>query len=415
MNPQSPPIPTPPPSADVSDALGIHQSDIIIRTALLAALQDMRSNPYLLDYCFAGIKKDALTSQAYSKEVLNAKKWFLKQDVRVVMATQMNSGEKLPCISIELTESVEADENTLGDIHYFPVENLQEPHPDLCSPFTPTAWDPITGTLTLPSETIPQVDVEVGMVLVDRNGKQYPITEVFSAGQFSIEGAGPNTNLRNSTIRGSSPSFRRHMESASFRESYTLGIHTHGEPVYLTYLHSIVVFCLLRYREVLLEGRGFERSHFSSTDQARNAFFDKESVFSRYISISGYVRQYWPKLIVPRITSVLMQPKVGIFQEGDNDINIYPPLAIVEDPSTYPDGLEDASWIETGDVSSIDTSDYAIRGNDQSPGAPVNGPPDGAEGPAVMPTPNGQMDSALQNLAPDGTPFGEEGPEEPAI
>jgi hypothetical protein len=188
------------------------------------------------------------------------------------------------------------------------------------------------------------------------------------------------------------------MESASFRESYSIGVHVHGEPVRLTYLHSILVFILLRYREVLLEGRGFERTKIGSTEVSRNAFFAQENVFTRYVSITGFVRQYWPKQIVPRITSVMAQPAFGVHGE---------PLAQAPvNPVDNPLGLAEYPWIGDGDKSTLEaqTRLYGIRGNAVATGAPEDlGPPDGAQGPAVDPAPNGQMASATQNDAEVGT------------
>ena len=386
-------LPLPP---QTSDAFGIFQSDLIIRTALLAALADLRANPFLLDYVFSSLTKDALTVQAYGgQEIQNAKKWFLDQEVRVVMNTQMNAGDKLPCISISLTESAEvASEGTLGDIHYQYLQDLTAPWPDLTTPFTPTSWTPSTGMFILPPATGNQLDPVEGLIVIDQAGNQYPVTDVLDGLTLVISGGGPNSDFTNCTIRGPQPSFVRHMESASFRETYSLGIHVHGEPVYLTYLHSVVVFVLLRYREVLLEGRGFERSGFSSSDMARNAFFSQENVFSRYVSITGYVRQSWPKQIVPKITSVMVQVAIG-------EVNETAPAPLPVDPSVVKPQL----WIGSGDISDLPeiTAGYGLHGNDESPGPPDNGPADGPQGPAVAPVPNGQMDSVLQNLDPTGT------------
>jgi hypothetical protein len=383
------------------DALGIFASDVILRTAIQAGMADLRANHFLLDYCFAFLTKDALTAQYYgAKEVQNAKEWFLRNDCRVVMVTQMNSGDKLPCISIELSGSEEADENTLADIHYRHTEPLAGPNtpwPNLCDPFTPTLWNAASRTFILPASTAAQLDVAEGMVVVTADGNCYPIECVLGPTIVNIT-ASSNTNFTNCVIRMSRPSFLRHMESASFRESYSIGVHVHGEPVHLTYLHSIVVFILLRYREVLLEGRGFERTKIGSTEASRNAFFAQENVFTRYVNISGFVRQYWPKQIVPRITSVLTQPAVGVHGEprGQAPVN----------PVDNPLGLASYPWIGNGDVSTLDAqvAEYGIRGDAPAPGAPEDlGPPDGAQGPAVDPAPNGQMASATQNDAEVGT------------
>lgn len=108
-----------------NEAIGSHQSDIVIRTAIIAALADMRKNPWLLDYCFAGLPKDELTAQAYGEqEVAKAREWFLKTDIPVMMSTHIND-IKMPCITIALASSSE-DDQVFGDIHYEPFEELSD-------------------------------------------------------------------------------------------------------------------------------------------------------------------------------------------------------------------------------------------------------------------------------------------------
>ncbi len=385
------------------DALGILQSDVLVRKALEAALADIRANPWLLDYVFAYLPKDGLTVSEYGhKEVVNAKRWFLANNVRVVMVTAMNAGDRLPAISVELVESTEANENTLGDVHYNPLEGVPAPVPTLTDPFTPTSWNSQTATLVLPPSAVAQVDVVPGMSIVLPNGSSYAITEVLDEATVVVVGAGENMNWARAVVQPPAPALVRHMESASFKETYSLGVHIHGEPAYLTYLHSVLVFCLLRYREVLLEARGFERSSFSSSDAARNAFFGEENVFSRYVTLQGYVRHYWPKLVVPTLTSVLVFPVVtSVTQDGTDTSSVVTPV----DPTQVNTDLADAvGWGAPGDDVDAElaakTAGYGLRqpGELQGPSTDDdNGAPDGPQGPAVQPQPNGQLASILED------------------
>ena len=88
------------------------------------------------------------------------------------------------------------------------------------------------------------------------------------------------------------------VERSFFRESYTIGCHVHGDPSTLLWLHAIVSYCLLRYKESLLEGRGFSQTSFSSSDISPNQYLSTpggENVFSRFISLSGMVENSWIK------------------------------------------------------------------------------------------------------------------------
>src|SRR5574338_1571034 len=84
------------------EALGIHQSDVIIRTAIVAALADLRADPRVLDYIFASLPADEKTREDYGeKSVAAAKKWFLNNKIEVSMVPVMDKA-KAPLITIKL-------------------------------------------------------------------------------------------------------------------------------------------------------------------------------------------------------------------------------------------------------------------------------------------------------------------------
>jgi len=283
-----------------TEALGVHQSDVVIRSCIVAALADLRANPWLLDYVFASLPRDEMTMKDYGeKSVEKAKEWFLKTKIPVAMVPRLNEAQ-VPCITIKLQDSQES-EVTLADVHYQPTETNDGVWPNIVNPFTPAKYNAATGIMVLPAGAAGSTILAPGMVVIDANGKTHNILEVFDDGSFTIK-QGTIADFTGSVIRGQKPSYITALESVAYRETYLIGVHVAGEPVYLTWLHSILVFVLLRYKQALLESRGFERSVVNSTDFDRNEQFESELVFSRYMNITGYVRQYWPKAINPRIT-----------------------------------------------------------------------------------------------------------------
>jgi hypothetical protein len=291
----------------MTSSYGIFQSDLIIRTALVAAIADMRANPYLLDYVFASLTKDKTTFNDYGeKEIGAAKDWFLKNQIDVRLNVKAGDSPTFPCVTLALLESTEA-ENTLGDINpEMPVELNDTIWPTLVGPFTPQ-YNAGTGIMVLPPEAVGVIPLSCGMVVLDAQGKAHRIVEVFDEKSFAID-AGTVADFSNAELRGARPAYITTLESASFRETYSIGVHAMGEPVHCVYLHSIMVFALMRYRQALLEARGFERSSISSSDLRRNDAVEAENVYSRYLTLQGFVRQYWPKAISPRIVAVSVEP-----------------------------------------------------------------------------------------------------------
>jgi hypothetical protein len=294
-----------------TEALGVFQADLIIRSALLLAIKDLRKNPYLLDYCFASLPADAETAKEYGTEqVKKAKEWFQKTEIRVALNVNMNV-DKFPCISISLMNSSEVEgEGTLADTHYQPREDNDQNWPILVGPLSPTGYDPVTGTLTFKTADLNQVVLAAGMIVVDKLGKQYEILESPTDNTVTIK-PGLVNDFSNMVIKPAFPSFVTSLESTVFRETYAIGCHVDSEAVNLIYLHSIVVFALLRYKQSLLEARGFERSTLSSTDLRRDDETLPEVIYSRYIQITGAVRQYWPKITSPKINSVFVDAKAA--------------------------------------------------------------------------------------------------------
>lgn len=305
-------LPLPP---DMTNALGIHQSDIVVRSALVAAIADLRANPWLLNYVFASLPRDPLTMKDYGeREVEQAKKWFLSTNIPVFMNTRSDHAT-FPCISIGLQESTEA-ESTMADVHHQPEEDNDSSWPVLVGPFTPTKYDAATGTVTVSEATAATIIIATGMILIDRVGNQHKVLDVLDDTSFQIK-PGTIVDLTDAVLKGNRPSFVTNLESVVYRETYSIGCHAQNEPTHLMYLHSIILFCLLRYKEALLEARGFERSIANSSDLRRNESFAEEQTFSRWINLSGYVRQYWPKKTLPKITGVSTEVEIEDIENLD--------------------------------------------------------------------------------------------------
>lgn len=279
-----------------TEIAGVFSSDLIIESAIRAGIADLRDKPYLLDFVFANLKQDALTSARYGgKQLEQAKKWFLSHDVPVFSTTRQDEA-KFPCIAISLDESSEA-EATLGDVHYIPQETGEGDWPVLAGPFAAKAYSASTGLFKFPTDVASEVAPVAGMFLIDRLGNQHEIVEVLDEDTVQIA-IGSNADFGTAFLKAAQPKVVRTIESLQFRETYTIRLYVHSEPSHLAYLYSVITFILLRYKETLLEARGFERSTMAWTGAQRDREGnDAELVFTRQCRLTGYVRQSWPKFI----------------------------------------------------------------------------------------------------------------------
>lgn len=288
---------------------GIFQGDVIVQTAIQEGLDDLRRNPWLVDYLFASLTQDPLTVKRYGKaQVDEARRWI--SSVEVPVFTNTVQAAQLPAVTIAMVESAEVEsEATLADVHHDPTEPLDQDVP-LAGPFSPRSWDPASGLMVLPDAVVDHLYLSAGMAVADSVGARHEVLEVLGDATVRLRSDGSALDFSAASVRPRRPAFAVHLESSSFRESYTLGCHAGAPPLYLLFLHSAVVFVLLRYKQSLLEARGFERTTISSSDFARNQSFENEVGYSRYVTLSGRVRQHWPKDVSRTLQSIESRTKV---------------------------------------------------------------------------------------------------------
>jgi hypothetical protein len=287
----------------VSEVKGIYPSDLIIGSAINTALQRLRDDPSLVDDIFAKFTDDDMTSQQYGQSYIDqAKKWFLSTNVPVSMTYRVDEAD-CPIITIGLQESTEA-EQTHSDVHYVPEEDLDDTNwPPLTQKFDVVQYAASSGLIVLPASVTSTVMPAIGMSILDAEGRAYPLIEILDDETVAIA---PMTiaSFRGAVLKGPRSKLVSNVESVNFRETYVVGCHVMGESSHLSYLHSIVLYSLLRYKQDLLEGRGLERTTLSSAEFRRNDLTGNELMFSRAIIVNGFVRQSWRKNKLERIQKI---------------------------------------------------------------------------------------------------------------
>ena len=288
-------------------AQGIHQSDVILRTAIQAGLDDIRQNPSLLDYVFSSLPRDPLTHKEYGvQQVDSAKEWFLSQDIPVFMNTRVDEN-KIPCITIASQSSSEGAA-TLGDVNYEVTEDVYGTDKIVYYDLNLKSYAPTSGICSLPSDA--EIELFAGEKILTKAGNTYEILDVLDPWTFQIA-SGISESIAQVKVISAQKAVVT-LESLEFRETLEIGCHAHSEPIYLTYLWSILIFVLLRYKEELIEGRGLERTTISSSGVVLNTSFPiQQPVFTRMTTVTGFVRQYWPKFVRNPIEGMTMGPGPG--------------------------------------------------------------------------------------------------------
>lgn len=279
---------------------GIFQGDIIIKTAIELAIDDMRKNPWVIEDVFRSLVENPILKCKYGlKEVARAKEFILNNNIPIYMRHRVDKQE-FPCVTISVGASQE-DKSlaTLGDqsviVESYDPSEISRSIKFIIPAFEPVSYDPETGIVEVPEDIKEYQFIDKDMVAVNPDDGQ---------GFFILGKAGKHGfNIAiGSTLTGSKLAiipryalFRARRERAISQETYNIGCHTEGDASTLIFLHSVVKYALYRYREGLLEHNNFQLSRLTSTDLVKNDAFNIENVYSRWITLTGQVEESWIK------------------------------------------------------------------------------------------------------------------------
>lgn len=298
--------------------MGIFQSDLSIKTAIDLGIQDMRENLWLIDDMLSDVIVNPFLAQKYGQAQIEAcKEWFVNNQIDVYMAQRADK-DRFPNVTITLGNGQEKDEmKSMADqstekVILLPNE-INKPIPYVVKPFANTGYDNVTGLVNIDPATDGLSAIAPGMILVDPDsGNGYVINDT------SPDGVIIETDLTITADRFAIvPQYQYYearREHTFFQETYNIGCHVHGDPQTLLWLHSIVLYSILRYREGLLESNGFTQSSLSSSDLMENTAFSGpggEKAWSRFITLTGMVENSWIKSPRRFIEKVSLKEKVS--------------------------------------------------------------------------------------------------------
>lgn len=295
---------------------GIFPGDALIRTAIELGMEDLRKNPWLIEHMMSDFVDIRYVADKYGKKQVDAcKEWFANNNIDIYMR-DIRDKDRLPCITIGVDSSNEkVDMKFMADQTPWTTillpKKIGRTIPYIIEPFTPVGYDQVAGELTVPS-TVNLALIGEGMLLVNpSNGQGFPIIGV----EANIILIAPNTAFEASHL-GVLPKnlfFKARIEHTFFQEAYSVGCHAHGDPQNAIWLHAIVLYSILRYRESLLEANGFAESYVNNSPLMPNEKYTGpggEEAWVRTITLGGQVENSWIKSPRRFIESLQMGIKI---------------------------------------------------------------------------------------------------------
>lgn len=273
----------------------IFQGDARIRTAIELGLEDIAKNQWLIDDILGDFISNEYLRARYASQIDSCKQWLANNRINIYMSERDDKMD-FPCVVIKVGANNEKSEmKTMGDISTgtadFIPNKINRPLPYVISPGA-GSYDSASGLFNFASAANLTL-VAPGMVLVDpATGTGFKILSVDGNG-ISV---GPNMTL-SAAKYGVVPQYQIYQAKIGhtfLAESYDIECSAMDQQTTI-WLHSIVLYCLLRYRQALLEADGFAESMIKNTQLYLNQDYGNEgaSIWSRSINLTGQTEPTW--------------------------------------------------------------------------------------------------------------------------
>ncbi len=276
--------------------MSLFLGDIRIRTAIELGIEDIMKNDWLLNDVLGDTLGNKYLRERYGSQINSCKQWLANNRINFYLSERDDKMD-FPNIVIELGNSNEksdmkhmADLSTQSVILY--PNDINKPIPFVLKPVQ-GSYNAMTGVFSFGSD-VNLAAVAPGMVLVDpNNGTGYVIQSVTMANQVNLL-----VGLSISPgVYGIIPKFQHYEAKVGhtfMQEDYKIICNAMDQQT-LLWLHSIAVYSLLRYRQVLLEKDGFAESMISSGKMYPNPDYSDagQVMWSRDISLTGQVENRW--------------------------------------------------------------------------------------------------------------------------
>lgn len=325
----------------------LFQGDVIIKTAIELAIDDLKKEPWLIEDIFSSFIENPILKQKYGmKEIERAKEWILNNKINYYMKHRIDN-EDFPAITISMGNSDE-DKNlaTLGDNSVEIVDldpsDIGKPISFIVKPFNVVSYDQATGIVEVPAGTDGYQYIGAGMLAVDPDtGNGWVINGKAGTNGFQIA-ANTELDVTKLAVVPQYQAYRARRERIISQEQYNIGCHAHGDPAHLLFLFYLVKYALLRYREGLFEYNNFQLGNISCTDMIKNEAFNSDNVYSRYIILSGQAEEDWIKTPFQKWEAIEFTEETALNQTG---IKIISNLNTLEDSEEADNDL----WITIDD------------------------------------------------------------------
>lgn len=271
--------------------MGAPLTELVLEQVIRYGLRDLRDKPSKIDMLFDKLLMVSLKTQYGQAEIDRLKDHLSKGKISVVQAWPLIA-EKVPCYSLQISATDEAPNQC-----YFGDDAGQEETitpPDILLSFTPLAYDPVTGIVTLPLLTDLSA-IYVNAVFVDAAGQQFEVqggvVSTATQCQFAIATDAVVTIGLSKIIGGQAWDIAPIHVTPMF-ESIQIGIHAGENTNMAKYLYYMLIY-FLQSRRMELENIGIQIHTFTVTEYAKVMDFLPDNIINRFVNFRARVEFSW--------------------------------------------------------------------------------------------------------------------------
>lgn len=287
--------------------------ELVIESVIRDGLEDIKANPEFLEDVFGEFTKPYATRKYGSAEIDKLKALIDRKNIAVVHSFH-EAVAKSPCYSIQLgMESEDRRTTHLDDFE----EDLRVPITDAerlgllvkVSDLTPTAYDPVSGKVSV-DDSVNLANVYKGFLYEDGAGTIH----VVQSGISNVPGDRFFFVLPESTVDISLPGEIRsfldedqfEIRSVTSEVRIMVGVHT-KDALLTKYLYILLKYILLSRKKDVIR-RCFARMSLEGSDFTRDLKYEGDMVYTRFLTIRGFVDDVWRSDQVNLIDSIDVDP-----------------------------------------------------------------------------------------------------------
>lgn len=272
---------------------GAPLTEFVIESVIRDGLGFLRSNPEKLDNLFSRFTATFFNNQYGTDKIEEIKTYILNNQIKIVHAYSQIPTE-VPCYSIQIVGSVEAEELQQFGNEYLDTEDSKEQN-IIVADITSISYDTLTGKLQLdPATNLATICPK--LEYVDSAGTRFTIlsgNSNLSGDKYINIGSGKEPDLTGlGDIKSPIDFTRTERKIVRLRERVNIGCHASQYPHLTKFLHTILYY-ILKSRQKSLIQRGIHLDKGSASIFNRDDQFGVDNIYSRYIELDFYTRFVW--------------------------------------------------------------------------------------------------------------------------